>query len=127
MKNYETAKQIRNILLKKQAECYQYDWSADFIKRNMKESTDKIKSYEWFTPIQPNDFTLQELEDLGFGRWNDEGLMLIPLWLLPFLTEEFEGACISDCEIQTLKTCNLDADNRFGCIAYGVYPNDKGE
>jgi hypothetical protein len=61
------------------------------------------------------------MEDLGFGISSDESEMrLIPIWLSPFLCEEFESKSILGTKCSKLS--ELDKDHRFGCLSYGVVP-----
>jgi hypothetical protein len=57
----------------------------------------------------------QELFDLGFGNW-DGGLVLIPLWLLPFLNPNEKVRSITG-DYTTIG--EADNDHRGGFIAYG--------
>ncbi len=62
--------------------------------------------------------TLEELLLLGFGRW-DEELILIPLWIFPFINDgvklySFDG------EVVEKGKDEIDTDFRFGCMAYGI-------
>lgn len=62
-----------------------------------------------------------EMELLGFGKWNeDTGLRLIPLWAKPFI-ENIEVTSISG-DIKMLD--EAEDDSRFGCIAYGIVPDE---
>jgi hypothetical protein len=62
------------------------------------------------------------MADLGFGKMTEESPMwLIPLWLLPFLPDIIETECINGTK-SVLKKSEIDNDERFGCLAYGVYP-----
>ncbi len=59
---------------------------------------------------------------LGFKSWSDDNpLLLIPLWLMPYLAPTFEGGVISANEKVTLSLSEMDNDCRMGLLAYGVY------
>lgn len=74
--------------------------------------------------IDPNDLTLAEINVLGFGIWDKNSpLKLIPVWLLPFLKEDFECESINGKKISKLK--DIDSDQRSGFLAYGVIPKDE--
>jgi hypothetical protein len=125
---YEIAKNIRRILLNRTAEVIVYDWSKDFSVDQIKNVVEYIRSAKWFIPVNPIDMDEEQLIDLGFQKWSEENpVYLIPLWLFPFLPEEVELRCING-EKNTLKKADMDNDNRFGCLAYGVIPkkNDGG-
>lgn len=69
------------------------------------------------------ELTADQMDDLGFERWSEENPMrLIPLWLYPFLPDEIEAECI-DGKKSVHKKVDMDNDHRFGCLAYGIWPN----
>lgn len=120
---FELAQKILVIVANKAAQCAVYEvWSGDFCKESITETIDSVKKDENFKPIDPNDFTVDELKKLGGCEWDEEfeNLILIPIWMLPFLADEFEGATL-DGEKTLIKLETRDNDNRFGCLAYGVY------
>lgn len=120
---FELAQKILVIVANKAAQCAVYEvWSGDFCKESITETIDSVKKYENFKPIDPNDFTVDELKKLGGCEWDEEfkNLILIPIWMLPFLADEFEGARLDGVE-QTYKREEIDNDCRFGCLAYGVF------
>lgn len=127
METFELCKMIRRAIVNRAAEVMAYEsWSADFCAKQIREIPEWVKGSENFSQIRPAELTAEQMEELGFGRWSDESpLMLIPLWLLPFLADEFEGGCI-DGESRVFKRDDLDNDHRFGCLAYGVVPSDAG-
>ena len=127
MDTFEIAKAIQEKLLENQAQCVQYGWSSQFVLEELTGVVDKLKNSSWFKPINPNSLSMAELKDLGFKPWTESGLMLIPLWLFPFLTETFVGGCIIGSGVTVYNTSKIDKDSRCGCIAYGVYPSDSEE
>ena len=81
----------------------------------------EIKSNNWYREVDPNELSLEELEELKFGLWSKRsGLWLIPIWLVPYLVEVFHGSSIDKLEERELKKEKLDLDTRFGYIAYGI-------
>ncbi len=52
-----------------------------------------------------------------------EGLMLIPLWLLPLVPIGTELISISG-DVIKYNGNNVDNDSRFGCVAYGIKPKE---
>lgn len=122
MTPFETCKAIRLSVLRTTAEVMAYQtWSDEFALKQIRELSDSIKRASWYDAINPNDLTLEEMRELGFARWSeDDPLMLIPLWLFPFLVPVFDGGCISG-EKGPLVHSQMDNDNRGGVLAYGVY------
>ena len=120
MTHYEMAIGIRAQILKSAAEALVYNYLAGFT-----DCVAYIKALKDFKPVDINALTQQELTDLGFRGWDESGLALIPLWLFPFISETFTGASINDSEVKVFVTKDIDNDNRFGVLAYGVYPNVK--
>lgn len=118
MTHYEMATGIRAKILESAAEALVYNYIAGFT-----DCVEHIKALKDFKPVDINALTQQELSDLGFRDWDENGLALIPLWLLPFISETFTGACINDSKVKVFVTKDIDNDNRFGVLAYGVYPN----
>jgi hypothetical protein len=121
---FELCKAIRKAIVNRAAEVMTYKgWSDEFCAEQIREIPEWVKGSENFRPIHPAELTAEQMKELGFCGWSEESsLMLIPLWLLPFLADEFEGGCI-DGETRTFKRDELDNDHRFGCLAYGVIPN----
>lgn len=114
----------RNILLRA-SETIQYNsWSDEFCRKQMLGMVDMLKSRE-YDNIDPTLLSYQEMDDLGFGRWNGNSPMrLIPLWLLPFLIDQFFCADISGKMCMRKKT-DIDNDHRGGMLAYGVFSKEE--
>ena len=122
MDTYDLCKLVRQIIVNRAAENMNYCWSADFSDKRLREIPATLKNLKSFQPIDPAKLTAEQMDDLGFKAWSEETqLRLIPLWLLPFLVDEFEGECI-DGERRVFKRDELDTDHRLGCLAYGVFP-----
>lgn len=125
MTPFEICKAIRNSVIRTAAEVATYTtWSPEFAVNQLRELSDSIKQRAtWFSPINPNDLTKAEMVELGFHRWSEKNpMMLIPMWLLPYLVDSFEGGVIGEePKTETLITSLLDSDNRGGLLAYGVY------
>ena len=126
MTTFEKAKVIRTSLLTRCGEAMNYSWSNDYKIENLNnihESIEHWEKEEGTFKINPQDLTLEEMKELGFGKWSDEDkIMLIPIWLFPFLCEEFESISIGGTKHSKLS--ELDTDHRFGCLAYGVIPKE---
>ncbi|MFA5378180.1 MAG: hypothetical protein WC455_20675 [Dehalococcoidia bacterium] len=119
MNDYEKCCKIRRVILKRAGEIMAYsNWGAEFSYRQITE----LKHHEALEDargIDPNNLTREQALDLGFGRWEDGNpLLLIPIFLLPFLAETFDYMSFTG-ERGTTRD-NMDNDNRYGCLAYGV-------
>ena len=126
MTTYEKCQTIRRILINRTAEVMAYSsWPDKFAAkeiRNLPEDIKEMKGGKKLFGILPAELTHEEMVSLGFRRWSDESdMMLIPLWLFPFLADVFEAGCI-DGETRIFKKADMDNDNRGGCLAYGVMP-----
>lgn len=125
MKQIEIAKQIRNHTLTAAASVVQYEnWEDKFSVEYIRRTVVDIKESEDYVSIDPSEFSTEECDELGFGQWDEKGLRLIPVWLLPFICNEFQGACISDGKVRPIGLNEIDNDHRGGSLAYGVYCND---
>jgi len=124
MNTYEKCCSIRHMILTRAAEVMNYDWDAEFSKKNVLEFPDDLKNKmntegNDFFNIQPSELTKKEMDNLGFGRWSEKDpKQLIPLWLFPFLAKDIKTECING--TKKLKKSEMDNDHRFGYMAYGV-------
>lgn len=120
MTAYKVAKKIRNHVMTMSAEVMNYkSWSDDFAVQRIREIPEKTAS---IGTVNVAELTEDQMNDLGFGRWSEDSPMrLIPLWLYPWLPDEIELGCING-KKETLKKSEMDTDNRFGYLAYGVRP-----
>lgn len=122
----EKCKKIRRMLLNRAASVMVYRmWDSVFAQEeimNFPETLrEQVKGKEFFD-IDPSDLTRSEMVDLGFGSWSDETeMMLIPLWLFPFMADGLEVEDIFG-ETFIFNKADADTDNRFGCLSYGVVP-----
>ena len=120
---FELAQRLLVTVANKATQCAVYNgWNGDFCKESITETIDSIKKDENFKPIDPNVFTVDELKKLGGCEWDEEfnNLILIPIWMLPFLADEFAAAGLDGVN-QIYKREEIDNDCRFGCLAYGVF------
>lgn len=123
MNTYELCQNYRRIILNRAAEVMNYPWDPEFSTKQIREIPEVLKSKEGFELIDPNDLTEEQMKDLGFGFWSEENpIHLIPLWLFPFLKDEFLARSIGDEPATMIKKSEMDNDHRFGCLAYGVMP-----
>ena len=117
MNTYEQCCSIRRIILNCTAEVTNYkSWGKDFAYSFIMELPEKIK----IKNLNPSELTMDEMKDLGFGRWDEKTeLMLIPLWLMQFIDPEIYVMSIDG---ETVQFKHADNDHRFGCLAFGVIP-----
>ena len=122
MSDYDFLLMVRHAIINRAAEVFCYNWGADFSSERIKEIPDVFSKSEYFRKVDPNELTIEQLVNIGFKKWDDEsGLMLIPLYVYPFLKDEIVCGSISDKEASLIKVSDIDTDNRFGCLAYGVF------
>lgn len=122
MSDYEFLLNVRQAIVNRAAEVFCYNWDADFSSERIKEIPDVFSKSEYFRKVDPNEMTKEQLVDLGFQKWDeDSGLMLIPLYIYPFLKDEIMCGSISDICSLLIKVSEIDIDHRFGCLAYGVF------
>lgn len=124
MNTYDLCKYVQKRITTATAEVFSYvNWSDGFAVQQIREIPEKVLSTDGFEKINPLDLSADQMDDLGFGFWGEENpIRLIPLWILPFLVDEFEAGSIADDSVKLIKRDNIDNDHRFGCTAYGVIP-----
>lgn len=127
MNTYELCKGIRKLIVNRAADVMNYtSWDYEFATQQIREIVEKIINMDDFFFIDVRKLTSEQMDDLNFGVWSEESeIRLIPLWLFQFLIEECEYISITG-EMVSGKS-NIDDDNRFGCIAYGVVPAKNEE
>lgn len=135
MKPFELCQQIQLMTATKAAEVIEYanSWGNEFSCKRITEFPEKIKKEKDFYPIDPSVLTEEEMINLGFRKWSTEPqharhangsvkyMMLIPLYLRPYLKDGITMYSISGTEITYSAECS-DNDHRCGLMAYGVYP-----
>lgn len=123
-KEYTIANNIRARLLTGAGEVIQYTSRSDqSLVNSIRDRPKAILADSAFEPIDPNNMSKWELDQLGFMVWSKEGdeeLLLIPIWLLPFLAPEVQLGCI-DGSRGMVKREQIDNDHRFGMLAWGVF------
>lgn len=127
LSTFAKCESIRNGLLIRVGESLSYkEWSPAFKLENIENIHTSVSSWErqhGSFKIDPNDLTEEQLISLGFARWSEQlPIRLIPIWLFPFLAEEFE--CYSIGGIKYNKKSAIDSDHRMGALAYGVLPKN---
>jgi len=124
MNTYQTCEALRNMILARAADVM-IQTGADFgiAVRKLREIPAKHKKA--VGQLDLTSLTDAELQALGFMRWDDGSpLRLIPAWLHPFLPDELEATTIGG-ETRVWKRHEIDNDQRFGMLAWGVVPTDK--
>ena len=98
-----------------------YNWSGDFIISESKEFLNKFKEYFEKEKIDILKISIEDLEMLGFSKWDENELMLIPLWCFDLIPDGTELISISgDKKIKGKD--EIDLDIRLRRTAYGFYP-----
>ena len=120
---FEKCNAIKRVILRAAAETTMYEnWDKDFRLENMLKVPEIVAEWEnkhGSFKIDPNEMTRKELEKLEFGKWDEEGnLMLIPIWIYPYLADNLKTTSINGSKHTT--KAELDTDNRIGLLAYGV-------
>ena len=126
MSDYEFLLMVRQAIVNRAAEVFCYNWDNTSSSKLIKEIPDVFSKSDYFRKVDPNEMTVDQLDNLGFQKWDDEsGLMLIPLYVYPFLKDEFMCGSISDIAARNIKASDIDTYTRYGCLAYGVLNENK--
>jgi hypothetical protein len=108
-------------------------WDAEFARQQVTRFIDKQAKE---VRIDPTQFLIGELLNLGFRWWDDKrNLLLIPLWMHPFLEEGITLRSIANRDViveldEDFRPSNVDDDSRGGVLAFGVVvtpPDTKEE
>ncbi len=123
MTTYEKCKAVRRIILNRAAEVMNYEFGDKSAANSIREIPEMLA--EKIGKINILELTARQMDDLGFMKWEKDGQMrLIPLWLFQFLPDEIESESINGVK-SVMKRAEMDNDNRFGCLAYGVLPKKR--
>lgn len=95
-----------------------WDQKLENLSKAYKVVSDWEKEYGSFK-IDPNDMTMEELEKLDFMKWDESNLMLIPIWLYPYLADKLKTTTITKVDHTTKD--EITTDHRWGCLAHGVF------
>lgn len=104
-------------------------WSNDFRASQIDDLISDLKETEGniITEEDIKSSTKAELVEVGFRAWDEpeDGklLMLIPIWLQPFITPDLEVKSFGskgNVDAEVYKLGKVDLDHRGGLIAYGV-------
>lgn len=104
------------------AECTDYNWDANFQAEQVKKAMERLRKTLKET-VDLTKLDKEELSILGFKEC-DNGIMLIPLYLMPNIPEGTEVFSIMGGKA-IVGTDHIDNDVRGGCIAYGIYPKKR--
>ena len=122
--DYDLAQSLKTAIANACVKSCVYDWSDEFKLKEIQNKMNDLRNQVYFVPFQ--NYTLDQLFALGFRKW-DEDLYLIPLWLYKFIPHGIELESINGKKIIVGKEYqdkdsndHIDADIRFGCIAYGI-------
>ena len=103
---------------------YAKGWSDEFARSETKKYMEKLQKTVK-EEVNLTQFTDRELGMLGFQRWSAAcGMQLVPLWAVKALRDGTKLYSI-DGEVAIVGKDEIDNDVRFGCIPYGIMPEDK--
>ena len=118
---FTTACSIRAHILCTSAEVSQYkSWSPEFCKEEINNAFNKFSKLV----VDPNTLSKEEMVNLGFLEF-EKDFHLIPLWLINNLPESCFLTCV-DGESRVFNKSEIDNDNRFGMLGWGVKLENKG-
>ena len=122
MTDIQTAYAILNKIAGRSSEAAAYkSWSHVFARQEITIAWENTEGT--FNKSQPR-ISLKNLMkaghktlcNLGFRKWDESGLYLIPLWIINYL-QPTKVLCINGKEYDLSE---VDNDVRAGCIAYGL-------
>ena len=111
-------------IMSRMAQSHQYDsWSDEFARKESGEALASLQK-KVKEEVDLASFTDAELKSLGFKYWSEECAMrLVPLWAVKALRDGTRLWAI-DGELAIVGKDEIDDDVRFGCIAYGLIPEN---
>lgn len=111
---------VANILMTKIQAGFSYNWSDAFSYIEIHNKYKEIKEEMREIIGDITTLTVDELSELGFQKWSEEGaLYLIPLWIYDLIPDGTELTSINGIK-KRKGSQHIDLDIRFGCIAYGL-------
>lgn len=114
---------VARILMKSVQTGITYEkWSDEFSYKEIKESDLSIKEHLSVILGDITKLSKEELNILGFEKWEERDLYLIPLWAFDLIPDGTELESIGGDKVIKGKD-EIDLDVRFGCIAYGLKLN----
>lgn len=130
MTNFERACAYRNKLLADAAQArVNKRWPTDYRISHLSSFIEYYNLDEKVKPVDPGKLTAKQMDSLGFGKQSEDenGPRLIPLWLHPFLPDEFSANTVNNETQCAYRRDEMDTDDRGGQLAYGVFPAAKPE
>lgn len=95
---------------------------GEAVNLSVVELHEKVKKDIPITVETFAELTQTEAKLAGFTMWSDEqpDFFLIPTYLYTFLPAGLEVESINSEKIKLEKVSDIDNDQRFGCLAYGI-------
>ena len=114
-----------------QGDAYRSDWSPEYRLDKIEEAITMLKEEPTvlITAEDISNATEVDFRVAGFGAWdepdiNGQVLMLVPLWIHPFIEQTLFANSISYLDGTEPKTlAEIDLDHRDGYTAYGFLVN----
>ena len=72
MSDYEFLLIVRETIINRAAEVFNYGWSDDLSSERIKEIPDVFSKRDYFRKVDPNEMSIEQLENLGFKKWDDK-------------------------------------------------------
>lgn len=120
MNTFDKCKRIRGAILYNVGTIINYGWDNEFATQQLKGLPERIMDVPGgmrLLRIDPCKLTKHQMIELGFAKWKrNSQLMLIPLWMHPFLVDEFPSESVNTRKRIT-KRSDMDARH-----TYGVFP-----
>ena len=118
MKTFDICKNLRKMLANRATDIIISNPDIDFVLRDLQDLPKYLVEIgrEEYTNIDISGLTKEQLIELDSQRL--EGLFLIPLWILPFLSEKMEVTTWDNKEI-TIKEAKENMEVIGGCLLYG--------
>lgn len=119
---------LRDLANKASEGCAYKSWDSDYARKTTEEAwldnegIFRRKIGRRFTFEKISLLNEQELHALGFFKWDEAGLRLVPLWVYNYIADGEEFICING-KRHIKGTDNINLDTRMGAIAYGFYPS----
>ena len=111
--------QMHNLLSTAACAAAYQSWDANYCKSALTKVYNGDAARPKVTVAGLRKLTERELLILGIRYWDTKnGLMVLPLWLFPFLKTKQKLTSISGREVVT-GADKIDLDVRLGCIAFG--------
>lgn len=121
----EMVRHSKDVMQRYVGESITYDWDEKFKLINIENGAEygfRILDVFLDGRLKTLDLTLEELDTLEFGKWDDKSnFRLIPIWMTKFIQQDIEVKSFMGNK-KTL--AEADKDHRCGYISYGVMPKE---